>query len=299
MKKMKTKNRRKFSFKFSMPKFKFSDYKMAFGPFTAMAGALLCGYIGQNFLYTRKLITPGLFFFALAIALFVFADMLSRKKEAIEGLEVKWEIISLAAIIIIGIFFRVYMLDKLPTGCFRDEGQNGNEAINIINGTSLDGTNMPVYIERSTQNVAMYMYFVALSFKLFGIGVQQVRDVSIIFGLISIPAFYFLIRYLFGARMAIVGAFLIAIFRWHVNFSRIGFLGIFTAMQVPLIIYFLVRAYKRRKMSDFILAGFTMSLALYSYIAARMIPLAVLLFGVLLLFKDINFYKKNIKLTCL
>jgi len=291
MKKKRTKSAKKTK----LPGLDFFQNTKFFGPFTFMAAAIVFGFLGQYFLYTMRQITPGLIFFAVGIALFVIADIRSRKKEPEQGLELKWEMIALGAIILLGIFFRVFMLDKLPTGCFRDEGQNGNEAINIIKGVVLDGTNLPVYIERSTQNVAMYMYFVALSFKLFGIGVQQVRNVSIVFGILSIPAFYFLIRKIFGPRMAIIGAFLIAVFRWDVNFSRIGFLGIFTAMQVPIILYFVYRAYKERKWSDFLLAGFTMSLSLYSYIAARMIPFAVILFAILILFKDFNFYKKNIK----
>ena len=256
-------------------------------------------FIGQYLMYDNRNLLFGLLFFAVAVIILLLSfftkkiDIYSLQKD--EKINKKIEIILLLAIILIGIFFRVYMIKDVPAGCYRDEGQNGNEAINIMNGVVLDGTSLPVYIERWTQNAAMYMYFVAVSFKFFGIGVLQIRLVSIIFGILCIPAFYFLLRYIFGVKLALLGAFLIAVLRWHVNFSRIGFLGILTVFFVILCFYFAWRTYKERKLFDFIILGVVTALSLYTYLASRLIPVAFFIFLFFLLFKDFKFYKQNWK----
>ncbi|MCX8094210.1 MAG: PA14 domain-containing protein [Candidatus Goldbacteria bacterium] len=253
-------------------------------------------FIGQYLMYDNKKLIIGLLFWALG-AIFLIFSFFIEKKEIIkeEKIDKRIEFFILFLIILIGIFFRTYMIKDIPAGCYRDEGQNGNEAINIMNGVVLDGTSLPVYIERWTQNAAMYMYFVAASFKFFGIGVLQIRLVSIIFGILCIPAFYFLLRYLYGVRLALIGAFLIATLRWHVNFSRIGFLGILTVFFVILCIYFAWKVYKERKIFDFIMLGIVTALSLYTYLASRLIPVAIFIFGLYILFKDFKFYKNNWK----
>jgi len=249
----------------------------SFGPFNLAAASLVLAAFGQVF-FMNHILFPGLLLYAAAVAVFSMAGGASRKEAEVFNIEPWTEAIIFLFILAVAIFFRVYMSDEVPSGCFRDEGQNGNEAINILNGIEMDGTKLPVYIERWTQNAAMYMYFVAAFFKFFGIGVMQVRAVSIVFGVMCIPAFYFLLRYLYGVRAAILGAAIMAVMRWHVNFSRIGFLGIVTVFFVILCIYFTYRVYIKRKPFDFIMLGAVTSLSLYTYLAARLIPVGLALF---------------------
>lgn len=254
-------------------------------------------FIGQYIMYDNKKLLPGLVFFGIAAIFLIFSFFINKNDTAREEEKInkKSEMLILFFIILTAIFFRSYLIKEIPAGCYRDEGQNGNEAINIMNGVVLDGTSLPVYIERWTQNAAMYMYFVAASFKFFGIGVLQIRVVSIVFGILCIPAFYFLLRYLFGVKLALLGTFLMAVLRWHVNFSRIGFLGILTVFFVILCLYFAWRTYKERKLFDFILLGIVTSLSLYTYLASRLIPAGFFIFLIFLLLKDFKFYKNNWK----
>jgi 4-amino-4-deoxy-L-arabinose transferase-like glycosyltransferase len=266
-----------------------------FGPFNLAAVSLTLALVGQYFLYVNKWLVPGLVMFTLAIMVFILADKSSKKEGQEYPLDARLEAFAFLAIMLLAVFFRLYLIDRLPAGCFRDEGQNGNEAINIMNGIEVDGTKLPVYIERWTQNAAMYMYFVAAFFKLFGIGVMQVRAVSVVFGILCIPAFYFLVRYLMGPRMAIVGGFLMAVSSWHVNFSRIGFLGIPTVFFAILCFYFAWRTYVKRKPFDFIILGILTALALYTYLAGRLIPVGLVLFCLYIFAVEMKFYVKNYK----
>jgi 4-amino-4-deoxy-L-arabinose transferase-like glycosyltransferase len=266
-----------------------------FGQFNLTAVSLLIAVVGQYFLYSMKWELPGLITYAVAAALFILADYAGAKKEEQETITPLMEISIFILIMAIAVFFRVWQIDHLPAGCFRDEGQNGNEGINIMNGITVDGTRFPVYIERYTQNAAMYMYFVAAAFKMLGIGVLQVRAVSIVIGILCVPAFYFLVRHLFGVRLAIVGGFLMAVTRWHVNFSRIGFLGILTVFFVILCMYFAYRVYRKRGIFDFIMLGACTALSLYTYLAGRLIPAGLVIFLVYLFITETSFYVKSLK----
>ncbi len=271
-----------------------------FTPFNLFVVSAVLAFFGQHFLFTRRMLAFGIVFYAAAVLIFLLAGRgLSVKSEAIPEREEekeskgvsKTEVYFFAAVMLFAVFFRVFMISEVPSGCYRDEGQNGNEAINIMNGVEIEGTKLPVYIERFTQNAAMYMYPVAAMFKIFGIGVLQIRVVSVIFGILSVAAFYFLLRNLYGWKLAVIGSFVLAVLRWHVNFSRIGFLGSLTVLIFIFVLYFLVRAVKKGKLSDFVMAGACTSLSLYSYIAARLIPVGIIIFGIFLLIKNSRFIR--------
>ncbi len=159
----------------------------------------------------------------------------------------RWaELAGLAAILLLSLYLRLHRLDSYPNAGFRDEGENGNVAIQIMQGEPVDGTEsrFPSYIEHNTQNAAGYFYPTAVSFKLFGISITSVRYVSVFFGVASVAAFYFLARWLFGAPMGLFLAASLAMLRWHLNFSRIGFLGMMTIfLEIP-VFYFLLKGLK-------------------------------------------------------
>jgi 4-amino-4-deoxy-L-arabinose transferase-like glycosyltransferase len=267
---------------------------MGMGPFNLTAVSLLIAVAGQFFLYNLKMAVPGIILFGIAAVIFIIADTAGGKIDE-RSITPLMEISLFLFIIAVAVFYRTWMIDQLPAGCYRDEGQNGNEAINIMQGLEVDGTKLPVYIERWTQNAAMYMYFIAASFKFLGIGVLQIRAVSVVLGVLCIPAFYFLARQLFGVRIALMGAFLMAVTRWHVNFSRIGFLGILTVFFVIACMYFAYRVYRKRGALDFAMLGILTAMSLYTYLAGRLIPVGFVIFLLFILVTESRFYTKNFK----
>lgn len=144
----------------------------------------------------------------------------------------------LLAIVTFAAWVRLTGIESYPFGGFRDEGENGNVAIQIMKGETVDGTGQrfPVYIEHNTQNAAGYFYPVAASFKLFGISITSVRYTSVFYGVLSVLAFWALARHFFGPSLALYLAAALAAMRWHINFSRIGFLGIMTVfLSLPML----------------------------------------------------------------
>jgi hypothetical protein len=150
----------------------------------------------------------------------------------------------LAAILALGLALRLYRLDSLPDGGFRDEGQSGIVAAHMLNGEAVydTGTDTPLFLILVP---AGYFYPMALCFKWLGVSLYGVRLDSVIFGMLSLAAFYFLARRLLGVGLGLLLAFCLATLRWHINFSRIGLLGIMTFfIQIPFA-YFLVLAFQK------------------------------------------------------
>jgi hypothetical protein len=211
----------------------------------ALWSCLLLALIGQG-IFSVSFSYPIL---ALAgIACFAVAGRMLAGMEAAQGPEWRpaWliELGILAAILALGLALRLYRLDTLPDGGFRDEGQSGMVATQMLQGEAVadTGTNTPLFL---TLVPTAYFYPMALIFKLLGISLFGVRLDSVIFGMLSIAAFYFLARRLLGVGMGLCLAFCLAALRWHLNFSRIGLLGIITFfIQIPFA-YFLLRGFEK------------------------------------------------------
>jgi 4-amino-4-deoxy-L-arabinose transferase-like glycosyltransferase len=263
-------------------------------PGRMIAASFAAAVIGQVFLYYLKFVVPGLVFFAAAAALLVIHDRYEPGKTGIQ-ISKKAEIILFSIIVLIAVLFRLAFIDQIPGGCFRDEAQNGSAAKSIMDTNSYMGEFLPSYITVHTHNPAAFIYIMAAVFKALGVGTVQIRITSAVIGIIAVPAFYFLLRYLMGPASALCGAFLLAVMRWHVNFSRIGFHCIFSVTAVIFALYFISRSYKGRKWSDFILAGLTTALSQYTYLAARLLPVWLVIFGVYIAFKEKGFYAENWK----
>ena len=255
--------------------------------FVFMLFALISGIIGQYFIYIKHDTVTGLFFLIFGVIVFIYADRKNTGEIKPEKLDLKLEIMLFSAVLLLAIFFRLYRINEIPAGLHDDEALNGLDALGIIEGK------LPLY----THNTSMFIYFIAVVFKVLGIGGTQIRMTSAIFGILTVPALYFFIRSVFGARLALAGAFLLAVMRWHVNFSRIGYHSVLAVFVFVLVFYFAYRVYKEGKWFDFIALGLTTGLSQYTYQAARLIPVWLFLFCVYIFFKDRVFFKNKIKKT--
>ena len=174
----------------------------------------------------------------------------------------KTETVILIAILIIAACVRLYDLDSLPFGVWYDEAVNGLEAQRILD----DPSYQPIYMQ-PTNSPAHFMLLISFSFKLFGIGIFPLRVVSAVFGMAMVIAAYLFGREFFDRRLALVLAFLIAISRWGVNFSRIGMYCITTPFFEFLVLYFLMRGLRSGRSVDFALGGTAMGFGACFYSA--------------------------------
>ncbi|MCI0438156.1 MAG: glycosyltransferase family 39 protein [Chloroflexi bacterium] len=181
-------------------------------------------------------------------------------------------LVALAAILALGLAIRLYDLDGLPPGLWYDEADNLTHAERIRR----DPGGTPVFAS-STNLPSMFLMPIALAVKVGGIGMTPARFVAVAFGIIGIVAAFLLVRLMFGTLLGLVAAFLTAVMRWEVNWSRIGMHGITAAVFAALTAYLTLRALRSGRASDFGFAGAMLGLGMWFYAPFRLFPLVVIL----------------------
>ena len=184
-----------------------------------------------------------------------------------------WDILILVAILLVSVVVRFYQLDTFPNGCQSDECNNGLDALRW-----LEGARYLPYAETNEGQATLFTYLIALSFKLLGVGVVQMRVVAALAGVLTVLAFYFLGRDLYGRRSALVGTALLAASRWHLTFSRIVYELILQPLAMILLALFLLRALRTGKRRYWALAGVALAFGLNTYTAFRVVPFVVAAF---------------------
>lgn len=177
----------------------------------------------------------------------------------------------LAAAIGVGIAVRLHLIGSLPYGIWFDEAENGLVARRIL----ADPSFRPVFIAEATQLPALFFYVFALALKLVGDGILALRLVATAAAILTLIFTYLLARELFDQRIAVLAAFLLAVMRWHVNFSRFAMHGIFAPLFMAATFFFLVRGLKGKGVSNFVGAGVMMGVGLQGYYSFLLVPFII------------------------
>jgi 4-amino-4-deoxy-L-arabinose transferase-like glycosyltransferase/sugar lactone lactonase YvrE len=211
-----------------------------------------------------------------AIALFLAAGLLAmtamraRPLAPCEPVPVAVEAIGLMLVLGAALFFRFYQLDSAPEGVWYDEAQQGNVALRMLS----DPTFRPVYLGRYDVHLpALHIYWQAIAIALLGPTIVALRLVTTLVGLVSVVGTYALARQLFGVPVALAAGLLVAVERWHVNFSRTAMNGILAPTVALGVFYFALRGLQTGSRLDMALAGVCLGLGIYSYTPFNMVPL--------------------------
>jgi len=206
--------------------------------------------------------------------------------------ERKLVLITLLAILVIAAFFRLWELDSVPPGLYPDVAIYANDGLN-----TLQTGNFRVFYPENNGREGLYMWLLALSFSVFGIGIWSIKIVTALIGIFTVLGLYLLTKELFRISgdkkseiIALLSAFFLATSFWHTNFSRIGFRAILVPLILVFALYFLIKAFRTKRVLDFIFAGIFWGLGFYTYIAFRM---AVIILGVISILKIIEYFKEN------
>ncbi len=215
----------------------------------------------------------------IAIALFVAGILLdlpspdpAEEKQAARSwyddvLSRRWVIGLLALILVVAVAARFYALDTYPNGCQSDECNNGLDALKWLSGLPYRP-----YAETNEGQATLFTYIIALFIKLFGQSVTTMRAVSALIGSLTVLAVYFLARELYGQRLALLTAALLAADRWHLTFSRIVYELILMPLVLSLQMLFLVKALKTGRRRWWGLSGLMLALGMNTYTAYRLVP---------------------------
>jgi len=179
----------------------------------------------------------------------------------------------LSFLLFTGATLRLIALDRFPPGLHFDEAVYGLLARDILHGAR------PVFFSAYTGREPLYMYLMAIVQALVGVNTLAIRLTSALIGVATLPLTYLLTRELFDRRVALLSTGVLTFSYWHLTVSRNGYPNVLIPPLEALSVYFLWRGYWSRTaycVFWFILGGFFAGLVLYTYLAARFFPIALI-----------------------
>jgi 4-amino-4-deoxy-L-arabinose transferase-like glycosyltransferase len=191
---------------------------------------------------------------------------------------VKVKLLLLLGLTLLAAFFRLYRIDAIPPGDRYDPAYYGVDAIRILEGER------PIFFSTNFGREALFSYLVAIYVALFGIVPQAMYVTSAIVGILTVPAVYLVAEELlateegaWGRFGGLLAALVVAISYWHLNWSRFGVRAILLPLFAAVTCFLLWRALRTDSKGYFAAAGFFLGLSMYTYQAARLLPLLVIL----------------------
>lgn len=168
---------------------------------------------------------------------------------------------------------RLSDLPRVPAGVHYDEAANGILASEI----GLQGER-PIFITSYTGKEVLFFYLAGGLMHLLGESLFTLRLTAALVGIVTVAAVYWLGLELFrDRRVALVASALLAISFWHLLFSHLGFRAITQPLLQTLTMAALLRGIRLNQRKWLLLSGIFLGLTGYTYLAARMFPLLLLL----------------------
>ncbi len=179
-------------------------------------------------------------------------------------------------------------LPDAPPGLHYDEAANGILSADI----GLRG-DRPIFIASYTGKEPLFFYLAGALMRVVGDSVFTLRLTSALAGIVTVAAVYWLgIETLRDRHIALAAAALVAVSFWHVLFSRLGFRAVTQPLLQALAMAALLRGLRREQWKWLILSGIFLGLTAYTYLAARLFPVLLLLAALPLLFNGKTYRRR-------
>ncbi len=170
------------------------------------------------------------------------------------------------ALVLVGAWVRLHALPTLPPGLYADEAYYGLDALSVLRGE------WQVYFPANNGREPLFIYQLAASVAVFGPSAWAVRLVAAFNGVVTLAALYALGRAWFGRRVALWALLMGVACLWLVVFSRVGLrVGTFP-MLLALALAASAWGWRRGRTRWLVLGGALAGLMLYTYAAARLVP---------------------------
>ncbi|NTU66527.1 MAG: phospholipid carrier-dependent glycosyltransferase [Candidatus Moranbacteria bacterium] len=176
-----------------------------------------------------------------------------------------------------GIFIRFWRLDSVPPGIQYDEAFNGINAIQ-----ALETGHFKMFYPENFGREGLHINVTAIFIKIFGVSSFSLRLASALWGSLTLVGFFLLLREMKLSKVSILlGTFMMSFSFWHLDFSRTAFRAIMVPLIIVWMFYFIFRGMneKRRQVLNFLVAGVLFGAGFYTYIAFRVVPLVLVIFG--------------------
>ena len=187
-------------------------------------------------------------------------------------------------VLLLAVFFRFYRLDEIPSEIF------GDVVNNLENLQSARDDKFELYRGEGTHGKETMLFYLMIPLtKILGINYLSLKIGVAIAGLVTVVTVFWLAKIAGGWRLGLVTAFLMAVSKWPVVYSRIGFRNVLTPLFLCLTYYFLIKIYKNKtKFINFASTGLFLGLGLYTYTAFRFAVVTVFVSMFYILFRVIK-----------
>jgi 4-amino-4-deoxy-L-arabinose transferase-like glycosyltransferase len=188
------------------------------------------------------------------------------------------KMLALLGITILAACIRLYRIDEIPPGNMYDPAYYGVDALQILAGER------PIFFPTNFGREALFSYLVALYIALFGAAPHAMYVTSALVGTATVPAIYLLVEELFSGESGLLrkyggllAATVLAVSHWHLHWSRFGVRAILVPLISALTFFFLWRGLRTGSRRHMVASGFFLGLGAYTYQAARLFPVLVVL----------------------
>lgn len=199
-----------------------------------------------------------------------------------------WSGLLLALVLTVALALRLINLEYHP-GIFGDEGERGLEARNILGGDNR-------LIFGSGWWGVPNLYFYLVSFFLRTLGDHNMvadRMLSVISGVLAVWFVYRIGKLLWGVRVGLIAAAMLAVSPLALQFSRVAGESTPTGTLWTVGFFYLLLALRNRKWTDWALSGLAWGFSLYFYAAGKLIVPLVAVLGLYCLVRwRLDFFKK-------
>ncbi|HLF29392.1 MAG TPA: glycosyltransferase family 39 protein [Anaerolineae bacterium] len=207
-------------------------------------------------------------------------------------------------ILLLAALLRLAQVGDLPPGLHYDEA-----ADTIIAREIAEGRGAPIFVEAYTGKEVLFFYWAAAWMKLIGATPFAMRLAAALLGVLTVAATYWAVREMFhprprplpligrgvqGEGIALFATVFLATSFWHVLMSRLGFRSIAEPCVQALALAALWRGLRLNRRGWLILGGALVGLNLYTYLAARLFPMAIALLFIYLIAADADHRRERL-----
>lgn len=198
-------------------------------------------------------------------------------------------VLAVATVTLAAFLLRVWRIGSIPFVLSGDEAAQGLEALRVIGG-EIRNPFATGWLSVPT----ISFFFNSITIRLLGPSMAALRLPWALVGTATVVVTFYLVARLTNRTLAFATAALLALYHYHIHFSRLGSNQVADPLFVSLALLCLYRALDRQRLADWLWTGAVCGLALYFYAGARFTPVVVLaILAYLLLVERRRFWSQH------
>ncbi len=190
-------------------------------------------------------------------------------------------------VLLISFLLRGVDTTHIPIVLSGDEASAGLFSVNFLRGLTDNIFNVGWF-----SFPAFFFYLQTYAMAIFGQTTVALRITAAVAGAVSVMAFYFVVRGMYGQRMAVLSAAFLAFSHFHINFSRIALNNIWDGLGYIACLGALWYGWNRERRAGFVLAGLALGFSQYFYTSTRGLLVLVPVYVLLLALQDRKRFKR-------